>query len=422
MKKIAFFLLMVCSIILIESCSSRVLPAGSTPEPSANGQNQTSSPDIEITHSTLPANSNKPSLPTGTPYISSTPVSPSAPSVKPTPSVNEPMISEVNIPSSVNANISNGGIAAVYGDWIYFGYYTGREADRDLYKMKTDGTGLQCISEDNPSYINVSDEYIFYCNNSHKCYLYRMKIDGSDKMALNNESSSYIILQDEWIYYVNDYDHHIYKIKVDGTEKSRLNDDRTSCINIEGNLICYIAEFFNNDTNLWEQELYSIKTDGTEKNKLNIKTRFFVVDDGYIYFKNNSDQSKLYKAKKDGSQLTKLTDNPVGSINIYGDWLYYSIIFDYNKRIKDFGDLYKIRKDGTEETSLKGTKIKICHNGMSIVGNWIIYTNSYDSTIASDIQRIFNIISDQEYKILTPLPDDYFKIHPNEKQRIYPIK
>jgi len=68
-------------------------------------------------------------------------------------------------------------------------------------------------------------------------------------------------------------------------------------------------------------------------------------DDGYIYYRSESDSWKLYKAKPDGSSKTKVSDRVIEGINVLDGWVYFIDHFDGNS-------IYKVRTDGTEEIKL----------------------------------------------------------------------
>jgi len=65
----------------------------------------------------------------------------------------------------------------------------------------------------------------------------------------------------------------------------------------------------------------------------------------WIYFRNDNDGGKLYKARPDDSAMTALTKDAVNYINVWGDWIYYVNQSDKNK-------IYRVRTDGTENTKL----------------------------------------------------------------------
>ena len=68
-------------------------------------------------------------------------------------------------------------------------------------------------------------------------------------------------------------------------------------------------------------------------------------DDGYVYFRSESDGWKLFKAKPDGSDKVKLSDHVPDVINVLDGWVYY-------KAYTDGFAVYRVRTDGTDETKL----------------------------------------------------------------------
>ncbi|MCG8539516.1 MAG: DUF5050 domain-containing protein [Clostridia bacterium] len=97
-----------------------------------------------------------------------------------------------------------------------------------------------------------------------------------------------------------------------------------------------------------------------------------VEDEDWIYFYSSQywDISDLYKVKKDGTELTKIASDAIGSIKIIGDWIYFT-----REGEKWTSNLYKVKKDGTELT-------KICEDDISgsiTDGEYIYYVNKSDN-------------------------------------------
>jgi len=102
--------------------------------------------------------------PTNTAAPSSSPSTTAAPSINPTtnPTTNDAV---VKIAGNTSGNIANWGFVAQQGEWIYY-----CNSDEKLYKVKTDGSSktLIPISDDEPRYINVVNDWIFYLNVGQK--------------------------------------------------------------------------------------------------------------------------------------------------------------------------------------------------------------------------------------------------------------
>lgn len=87
--------------------------------------------------------------------------------------------------------------------------------------------------------------------------------------------------------------------------------------------------------------------------------------DEWIYYRNSSDDDRLYKVKIDGSQKTKITDDRPRYINVVSDWLFYSNEADKNK-------LYRIKTDGTQRTKIDDDSV----GNILVEGNTIYFSKS----------------------------------------------
>lgn len=68
-------------------------------------------------------------------------------------------------------------------------------------------------------------------------------------------------------------------------------------------------------------------------------------EDGYIYYRSEADHWALYKARPDGTEKQKLTDDKASNINVMDGWVYYTNFAD------DFS-LYRQKSDGTGRQKL----------------------------------------------------------------------
>ena len=89
--------------------------------------------------------------------------------------------------------------------------------------------------------------------------------------------------------------------------------------------------------------------------------------DGWIFYSNYSDDGKLYKANKDGKNITKVCDDNAFYINVVGDWIYYANTLDELK-------IYKIKTDGTNRTKILG----IGAEQITVVNDWIYFINDLE--------------------------------------------
>jgi len=98
-------------------------------------------------------------------------------------------------------------------------------------------------------------------------------------------------------------------------------------------------------------------------------------DDGYIYYRSESDGWRLYRARPDGSDNTKVSDRIGHNINVHDGWVYF---LDYPEGFP----IYRVRTDGTEEAKLVDgycDNLYVAESGM--------YFNKRDESNVSHIYR-----------------------------------
>ena len=140
--------------------------------------------------------------------------------------------------------------------WIY---YPNNNDGLSLYRIRLDGTNNTKINAAESRNLNVEGDYIYFKEGRQ---LYKMNIYGGVKTQITYENVDYINLSNGWIYYRNNSDSgSLYKIKIDGTSKTKLSTDSVRNINVVGEWIYYQAE--NNNF-----KLYRIKTDATNREEV----------------------------------------------------------------------------------------------------------------------------------------------------------
>jgi RNA polymerase sigma factor (sigma-70 family) len=292
------------------------------------------------------------------------------------PESQEPEV--INTIGNTMGNISNEGIAAQHGGWIYYDKFDRGSTNGALYKIRTDGTSKTKLNSSGSEYINVVGDWIYYRNVSDNRYIYKIRTDGTGETRLNNEESSDINVIGDWIYYVSSSDdsdnRYIYKIRTDGTDEIKLNSDDSGWVNVVDDWI-----YYNNQSD--NGYLYKIRTDGTERTKLNNEhTASPIVVEGWIYYRNYA-LDYLYKIRTDGTEHTKLLDFNIFDFNVSGDWIYYE-----SGNEDDNFALCKIRTDGTENYKLNSEES--C--AISVVGDWIFYS----AIDANGINTLYKIRTD----------------------------
>ena len=174
----------------------------------------------------------------------------------------------------------------------------------------------------------MSDDYIYYINADDNGAIYRIQTDGSGKQKLSNDSSDHLNLFDERLYYHNSDDYGIYSMKTDGSDRQRLGNGAAMGINVVDDRIFYAGG-----------GIFSMNADGSDVRTLcDDDSMYLNVSGGRIFYSNWYDSRKLYSISLDGSDRRKLNDDDSSLINIVGHWVFY--LYD---------DLmYMMRTDGSE--------------------------------------------------------------------------
>jgi hypothetical protein len=85
---------------------------------------------------------------------------------------------------------------------------------------------------------------------------------------------------------------------------------------------------------------------GYSGGNVNSTSSGLMADDGiYVYYRSESDGWMLYKAKYDGTEKEKLSDDSPCYINVIGNWVYYA-------NYKEYFSIYRMRTDGTGREQL----------------------------------------------------------------------
>jgi hypothetical protein len=111
---------------------------------------------------------------------------------------------------------------------------------------------------------------------------------------------------------------------------------------------------------------------------------FAAMSEGFIYYNKSSDGYKIYRERLDGSEQASVSDVDGSSINVVGDWVYYTVFFG------DTG-IYKVKKDGTSKTKVSSDRAMYIY----VVDDWIYYAQSVEG---DDIRKIYRTNTDGTLK------------------------
>jgi hypothetical protein len=133
-----------------------------------------------------------------------------------------------------SGKIVNDGLVIVHRDWLYYC------SKNNLYKIRTDGTGKQKLNNDWCKDFNVVGDWVYYCNMNDNDNLYnqskllgvansilqvsgklfRIRTNGTGRQKLSDDWCTDVNITGDWINYCNMSDNFKhYKIRTDGTDR-----------------------------------------------------------------------------------------------------------------------------------------------------------------------------------------------------------
>ncbi|MDR6551552.1 stalk domain-containing protein [Paenibacillus qinlingensis] len=193
------------------------------------------------------------------------------------------------IPSINRLNGSQVGSVYVDGNWIY---YTHPMDERKIYKMKLDGSMNTKIGDKvSTNHLIVDKDWIYFStfevighprdfNLSPENGVYKMKTDGSGlQKLLSGTSIGAMSLTGETIYYTKQFDtSNVNMVKTDGT------GNQLAYKNVWNYQVVGDTLYYNQESRL-PVDFYEMKLDGTNKRKLmrNISPRYQVINNSLFY-------------------------------------------------------------------------------------------------------------------------------------------
>ena len=334
---------------------------------------------------------------------------PKTPLVNPTDKIqnNEGTVKKPSIINKVGnlpGNLSNLGLIAQQGNWVYF---FSRVPDTGIYKAMPDlETALQKICDDDAYSINVVGEWVYYIERiSSK--LYKINTDGKNKTLVIDTPCQYVVINDNWIYYWTGYrggettSYKLYKRKITTADSIFLCEINTLAIpfTVDDNYIYYSSLDYNSRA---FHTLWRINLDGSNKTQLiTAKSYNPTAYGGWIYFIDEDligfydinlykGKRKLWRIKPDGSSMENIIGDSIFCFNIIDNYIYY---MDFHKK------LYRTNQDGSNKTELKLNftipEYPSSAPGIGLTQNYLVifhdnedgfYTIKYDGTIQKCIK------------------------------------
>ena len=136
-----------------------------------------------------------------------------------------------------------------------------------------------------------------------------------------------------------------------------------------------IFVFIKNSDRVYD-EIIVIKPNTVGSNTNNISRGLTIsIQDDWIYY---SFEHGLYKAKLDGTQMTKLVDGDyITTINVVGEWIYYVKQTDIHRHDDEYDghiyykNLYKIKINGSSKTLVLKNAYKVNIRNNKLFYNWL---------------------------------------------------
>lgn len=286
-------------------------------------------------------------------------------------------------------NIRNYGYAAEDGGWIYYLSPNEDSTEIGIFKVKNNGNDKQQLymSELDIVSINVYKGYIYFIGSATETYLendeldnkiYRMKTDGTNleilnDNELNNECYEIYVVNDA-VYYIG-VNAEICKMDLNGANKTVIADNETGYLGITEDYIIYNSLVNEAEA---EYETYIMNIDGTDAKPIISGKRLYSVniEGDYVYYSDSN--KRLYKTKI-GSNTEEVVYDDIEAYNLntndgYAYYLNYLDAESGNYTVC----LFRVNLDGTSAAPEKLKELSTYSSFIDIVGDWVIYMDSSD--------------------------------------------
>lgn len=205
-------------------------------------------------------------------------------------------------------------------------YYTNYKDDGKLYRISQDGRDDTKILDEGGLFLGIENDWIYYTNGNYDgCMLFKVRTDGSQKELVSEQNLYSASINGSYICFTNSSDTsdendelQLFRMKIDGTEITRLASGLKKPVPV-GNWIYYINPSDND--RIYRTTINAI---GSTKITDDPAADIFIHDD-QIYYIGGGDNHFLYKVMIDGTNVKRIADVPGGStiLNVFQDNLYY---------------------------------------------------------------------------------------------------
>jgi serine/threonine protein kinase len=258
----------------------------------------------------------------------------------------------------------------LYDDFIYYTFYDSDKELGSLYKMdKDDGSNNIKICDNVNFYANytIIDDWIYYLNSEEDDKIYKIKTDGTENEKVSDEETEQFLIYNDYIFYTSKTeDSNIYRINIDGSEKKKIVEYEVMDFDIENGFLYYCVSSYDSDDYGIRKVSIDGKDDSMVENLDYVSSDCLEVDNGWIYY-NDLDSLILSKIKVNGNNKTDLTEGRVSDLAVTEDWLGFTLTeTDGNLFISkeyrldiDYNELERIAEDSETEINETDGELEI---------------------------------------------------------------
>lgn len=272
---------------------------------------------------------------------------------------------EWNVGNS-NRNYANQGIYVENEEWVWF---SDREDDYRLNRMKPDGSGLEKFEATGVIGKNLVGDDLYFVQRADReedgmdmaGLIYRMGPDEKVGTLVSpirvNFAGAFMIVEDE-IFFTNAVDgDRLYRMKLDGSGATKLSDLPSWGLNAEDGWIFYLLS--KEDQSL---TLHRMRPDGSEDSLfLDLPDAMFIASAGWLYHKDAD--GHLLRTNYDKTRTQEVIAAPVSTFTVQGDVLFYT---------SQTRHLMNANLDGSEPGVLLDREVI----GIQLAGDWLYLMDS----------------------------------------------
>lgn len=251
----------------------------------------------------------------------------------------------------------------IIGDFLYYQYTIGADADYCLYRANKDGINSENLGIRSSSFC-TDGKSIFYSNSDDNNTLYMYNISTAEVEQLSNNTVQQLNVVDNHIFYINRTTQQITKLSLETQDSIVLYDMKSSYLNNNGDVIVF-ANDLGISTMDFDGENVTQILEYNDINGLNVVGNYIF----FALYLNNSNE-KIFSIKTDGSELSEPLPEYSMSIIKSFDFENKTIIVDFVERLtgQDAIDTYaednsiSLRRAEEKLTTTNGIYIRNTNN------------------------------------------------------------